>query len=163
MIIPVYRAGQVHLNIAEAYACMGRFEEAMAFLDNGLRDYWTGADYRAPFQGLSSVLQGSNGVRRRAGLLALDPVEVFATSATRQDSIRTLCGLIADEVALELAYEGKRWPTLVRMARNLNDPSFLADRASAKFAAAEQGTYKQLLSNPANWYIKDEKKNTLKK
>ena len=94
--------------------------------------------------------------------MPLDPEEIFASCDTRRDSIRTLCGLIADETALELAYDGKRWPALVRMARNLQDPSFLADRIVAKFDEAEQGRYRQLLSDPANWYIKDEKRTTLK-
>jgi tetratricopeptide (TPR) repeat protein len=162
MILHVYRAGQVYLNIAEAYACLGRFEEAITFLDKGLKSYWAGADYRTPFQSFPSALQGANGVRGRVGLLPLEPEEIFNSSVTRQDSIRTLCDLIADETALELAYEGKRWPALVRMARNLNDPSFLVNKVVAKFDAAEQGEYRILLSNPANWYIKDEKKTTLK-
>ncbi|MDR1274713.1 MAG: RagB/SusD family nutrient uptake outer membrane protein [Odoribacteraceae bacterium] len=162
MILHVYRAGQVYLNIAEAYACLGRFEEAITFLDKGLKSYWAGADYRAPFQSFPSALQGANGVRGRAGLLPLEPEEIFGSSVTRQDSIRALCGRIADETALELAYEGKRWPALVRMARNLHDPSFLVDKIVAKFDAAEQGDYRTLLSTPANWYIKDEKKTTLK-
>ncbi|MDR2414901.1 MAG: RagB/SusD family nutrient uptake outer membrane protein [Odoribacteraceae bacterium] len=160
--VPIYRAGQIYLNIAEAYAYLGRFEESLAFLDGGLKNYWTGATFREPFEGFSSTLQSSNGVRGRANLLPLDPEEIFASSSTRQDSIRALCGLIADETTLELAYEGKRWPTLVRVARNLKDPSFLADRVVVKFDEAERGHYRQLLTDPANWYIKDEKRNILK-
>ena len=36
--------------------------------------------------------------------------------------------MIINEDALELAYEGERWPDLLRIAIRRNDPSFIADK-----------------------------------
>ena len=55
--------------------------------------------------------------------------------------------MIINEDALELAYEGQRWPDLLRVAIRRNDPSFIADKIYRKLlksnlsaaAAAEEG------------------------
>jgi hypothetical protein len=71
------------------------------------------------------------------------------------DSITTLIeNFIIDERALELAFEGKRWTDLVRIAERRNDPAYLADRVAAKFAGTSY--YDEVhnkLMNPANWYL----------
>jgi hypothetical protein len=36
--------------------------------------------------------------------------------------------MILDEDALELAYEGERWPDLLRIAIRRNDPAYIADK-----------------------------------
>ncbi len=63
--------------------------------------------------------------------------------------------LIISERALEMAYEGKRWFDLVRIAERRNDPAFLADKVAAKFEGT--GQYDAIhakLMNPENWYLK---------
>jgi len=59
-----------------------------------------------------------------------------------------------EERALELAFEGKRWFDLMRVARRRNDPAFLANTVAAKYsnpAVAER--VKQVLSDENNWYL----------
>lgn len=160
--IHIYRAAQIHLNIAEAYCFLGKFEEAMAFLDGGLKAYWTGTAFRAPFTGMDIAFQFNVGTRGRAGLLPVDQLELYQSCRSQADSIRVVAGCIADEVALELAYEGKRWQTLMRMARNQNNPSFLAERVALKFDQSEQAAFRNLLEDKSNWFIKDKKNGTLK-
>ena len=65
-----------------------------------------------------------------------------------------LDSLIAEEVALESAFEGKRWFTLLRMAKNSGQAAKLADQVCKKFPEGEREKYRQLLMNPENWFIK---------
>lgn len=152
--IYIYRISELNLMIAEAYGFLGRFEEALAFVDEGVSDYWTGSSFRAPFDGMNQIMQRNVGVRGRANLLELDRDTLFMGCATQRDSLRVVCGVIADETALELAYEGKRWPALVRMAMHMNDAAFLAERVSRKFGTGAD-TYKAILTDRKNWFIPD--------
>lgn len=64
------------------------------------------------------------GIRSRANLL-----DVSIPSADSLNSIET--GLIK-ETALENAFEGTRWPDLLRIALRRNDPAFVADKVYNK-------------------------------
>jgi hypothetical protein len=65
--------------------------------------------------------------------------------------------MIIDENALELAYEGNRWPDLVRVALRKNDPGFLANKIAAKFEKAGNAglaaTIRGRLANKDNWFL----------
>lgn len=61
--------------------------------------------------------------------------------------------LIAREVALECAYEGKHFFTLMRMAGYWNRPEMLADVVASKYPEGERNAYRELLLKPENWYI----------
>ena len=60
------------------------------------------------------------GIRGRANL------KLVTLPAT--DSVTTVENMIINEDALELAYEGQRWPDLLRIAIRRDDPSFIADK-----------------------------------
>jgi len=60
------------------------------------------------------------GIRGRANL------KVVTLPAT--DSVTNVENMILDENALELAYEGERWPDLLRIAIRRNDPAYIADK-----------------------------------
>ena len=64
------------------------------------------------------------GIRGRANL------KVVTLPAT--DSVTNVENMILDENALELAYEGERWPDLLRIAIRRNDPSYIADKVYNK-------------------------------
>ena len=94
----------------------------------------------------------NGGVRGRAGLrLAVLPT----TSAI--DSVINIENMIIQEAALELAYEGRRWSDLLRVAIRRNDPSFLADKVFGKLsnsnlsAGAASTARSKLLSK--DWYF----------
>lgn len=153
--IPIYRAGGVHLMMAEAFCFMGDYEVALAVLDKGIREkYYNGSAWKPPFQKMFPAFAGSkNGVRARMNLNPLDERDIYAGCLTSTDTLTAVSGRIADEVARELAYEGQRWFTLVRMAKHLNNPDFLAQRVALKFGEGSE-SYRALLKDENNWFIK---------
>lgn len=155
--VHLYRAADVHLMLAEAYCFMGEYEAALAFVNTGLASWFDNAanDFRPPFNGVhSSMKNSSKGIRGRAGLVTIEPGIILTEGMSGRDSLKTVASVIADEVALELAYEGKRWFTLVRMARNLQDNDFLALPVSLKFPQGEQATWREFLKNEQYWFVK---------
>lgn len=153
--IHLYRAGGIHLMLAEALCFLNNYDAALAVLDNGIAaKYYSNGAWLPPFENLFTAFSNSkNGIRSRVNLAPLDKAEVFKNCLTATDSLAAVSGRIADEVARELAFEGQRWFTLVRMARHLNDPDFLAERVSLKFGD-NGGSYRALLNDENNWFIK---------
>lgn len=145
--IIVSRAADIHLLLAEAYNRMGdetSRKYALMLLNQGVNKE---NPKPAPF----SKWSGNLGVRGRVYLKSRE----VPKSMTNADSIQTLIeDHIINERALELAFEGKRWFDLVRIAERRNDPAYLADRVAAKFAGTEMyNTIHARLMNPANWYL----------
>lgn len=153
--IHIYRAAEMYLGLAEAYCFQGRYEEALTFLDNGLKGYIDSKKFLPPFVDYDFKLQNNAGVRGRVNLLPIDRDSFFNGCVSRTDSIVKLANKITDEYALEFAYEGKRWFTLMRMAMHLNNTSFLSEKVSEKFPEGERQQYKALLDNKENWFIKE--------
>lgn len=145
--IIISRAADIHLLLAEAY---NRMEDAtsqkyaLMLLNQGVNKE---NPKPAPFTRWSANV----GVRGRAYLKSREvPKNMIST-----DSITTLIeNFIIDERALELAFEGKRWFDLVRIAERRNDPAYLADRVAAKFEGTSYyDAVHERLMNPANWYL----------
>ena len=65
--------------------------------------------------------------------------------------------MIADEGALEFAFEGLRFYDLMRIALYRNEPAFLADRIYGRRGEAKRGEMEGLISNSLyttdNWYL----------
>lgn len=140
------RAADLHLLLAEAYNRLGdetSQKYAMMLLNQGVNNE---NPKPAPFSKWSNNL----GVRGRAYLQSRElPDSISADSVTM-----LIEDFIIDERALELAFEGKRWFDLVRIAERRNEPEYLADRVAAKFAGTSY--YDEIhakLMNPANWYL----------
>jgi hypothetical protein len=108
----------------------------------------------------------NQGIRGRAALRAVkvDSAKYFNMAATGylkpySDSLgfmQFVENMIIDENGLELAYEGNRWPDLVRVALRKNDPTFLANKVAAKFEKSDPGlaaTIRGRLSNKDNWFL----------
>lgn len=85
----------------------------------------------------------NQGIRGRANLkaVAIDSALYFNMNATppqprpvtNPDGLKKfLEDMIMTENALELAYEGQRWPDLLRVAMRRNDPAFIADKVYNK-------------------------------
>ena len=162
----VYRVGTVWLRLAEALNAMGNYEDAFAILKRG-GEVTTRGDSL-----LFEFTQTSVGTERYRGIHARGGGEVFRNSVydfpdmsgdtldvrvwTRERLMEYVEDRIVEEQALESAFEGQRFYTLMRIALRRNDPTYLADKVahrSGTLQPADNVLYDRL-SNPSNWYIK---------
>mgnify|MGYP000039840949 FL=1 len=168
--IYIYRAPEIYLMIAEALGGLGgetNIAAADSIISVGLKSSWNSDHFEKPFEApiFGNSLNVFPGIRGRAKMGAdfiryhVDTVQYPGKTdlekiqkAAREKFV--LDSLIAEETALELAYEGKRWFTLIRLARNSENPAFLAQQAAKKFDAGEGQLYEKWLMNPENWFIK---------
>ncbi len=129
--IILYRAADILLLLAEALNQTGDYEAALSILNEG---YHTPPGWRRV-----------NGIRNRV-LLELKEMP----AADMQNSIEDM---IMEERAMELAFEGKRWFDLVRVA-NRRGESYLAGKVSAKYedASVASAVYDKLMDKK-NWYL----------
>jgi len=173
----IYRASLLHLRFSEAANRDGQTKLGWALLNTGIRNtYYVGtitAGAQAPVSvaelntmitpypqtspyyfdarknnDVSGTWYRNCGIRGRAA--------VNATDISYQTDMIGLEGKLIDEAALELAFEGNRWPDLVRIARRQNNPAFLADRIYQKLLKAgnpNASLTRQKLMDPANWYL----------
>lgn len=138
------RAADLHLLLAEALNRLGEEKLALMFLNAGVN-----AEKTKP---TAYVRWTQNvGIRGRA-YLAPKLVPEGIPGIARIEYIEDL---IMDERALELAFEGKRWFDLVRVANRRNNPNYLANKVAAKFAGnpAKQAEIREKLKDASKWYL----------
>lgn len=144
----LYRQAHLHLRFAEAANRDGFPRLAYALLNHGIVDAYDNPaitdktnlqntfDLPNPYKfdarfGTIPNFRGpwyrNIGIRERANLINLP---LTATSVT--DSIAQIEVGIINEQALETAFEGTRWPDLLRVAIRRNDPAFIADKVYQK-------------------------------
>ncbi len=143
------RAADIHLMLAEAYNRMGDEVSqgyALMLLNAGVND-------ENPKPPEFIRWRGNIGIRGRVDLTSNEvPDEILGEQRTLM-----IEDLIIAERSLELAYEGKRWFDLVRVAERRGDPAFLADKVAAKFQGTpDYNTIHAKLMNPDNWYLTTE-------
>ena len=163
VIINLYRAADVYLWLVEALGQMGRFEEALVFLNGGIETYFNTTEgvFMAPFENYpttlyrtSSTSEGANQGLRGRSLLAKVGEEILRDpSDDLTADQRKLDELIVEETILESAGEAKALFTMQRIARRWNDPSILADRVSAKYPESMRSVIRSKLMQPENWFI----------
>jgi hypothetical protein len=170
----LYRQSQLHLHFAEAANRAGYYKLASALAERGLgttfappvqtpaitnlTNYQNTLDLPAPynfdarFSDFVPSFRGQwyrhIGIRNRA---SLKPNVVPAN-----DSLITIENNLINEGALEDAFEGSRWPNLLRIALRRNDPAFLADKIYAKMVKDNipgAAAVREKLMNKANWYL----------
>ena len=143
----VYRAPEIHLDLAEVYTYW-------AFNDNGTVRTFT-------LNAVNILNDGSNytplsnrpqmGVRGRAGLGGVN-LNRFP-NGDLPGKQQYLDQLILSERGRELAFEGKRFYDLMRVAKRMNNPSILANAVSAKFSYGRRFQVRSYLMDENNWYI----------
>jgi hypothetical protein len=138
------RAATLHLHFAEAANRAGRYRVAYALVNRGIGYTYDNVPGGTNGRDVSNIQQTflpypynfdarvgdappyrntwyrNQGIRGRANL------KVVTLPTT--DSVTNVENMIMDENALELAYEGERWPDLLRIAIRRNDPAYIADK-----------------------------------
>lgn len=155
--ITISRASDLHLMLAEALNRNGDSKKALILMNAGFSS-------EKPIPSDYTRWNRNLGIRGRVTLKPkLVPDSVYSTPGDTASAKIALEGeqrvqyiedLIMDERALELAFEGKRWFDLVRIANRRNDPSYLANKVAAKFSDPnEKEAVRQRLMNTSNWYL----------
>ena len=170
------RAAAVHLHFAEAANRDAKDGDGIRLLAYGLINRGIGAAFPVlggatdvtPFQNTLSfpapynfdARQGdapryrsdwyrNTGIRGRANLVAY--------TVPANDSLKSIENNIINEGGLELAYEGYRWPDLLRIAlRRPEEPNFLAQKVFDKLNSdgnANAASVRDRLMNKNNWYL----------
>jgi len=154
--IIVSRAADIHLLLAEALNRLGEEKKALALMNDGF-------SVEKPLPAEYSKWNKNIGIRGRAYLaknLVPDSITVINGADTTkvllqgEQRIQYIEDLIIQERSLELAFEGKRWFDLVRIATRRSDPEYLIGKVTSKFTdPAQKEAVRQRLLNPANWYL----------
>ena len=140
------RAADLHLMLAEAYNRMGD-EESQGFALILLN---AGINKENPKPPAFAKWRNNIGVR---GRIYLAPNEI-PEEITGEAKTLMIEDLIIAERSLELAFEGKRFSDLIRVADRRGDPAYLADKVAAKFKGTpEYDRIHSLMMDPANWYL----------
>jgi len=167
----LFRQTHLHMRFAEAANRAGKHLLSWGFLNNGIAGAYPAPTsdvtlfhntlwepYPFNFDGRNS---GSSGVPfyrsdwyRNIGVRARANLNNITVPAS--DSLLTIESALITETALENAFEGTRWPDLLRVALRRNDPSFLADKIYNKLqkdGTGDAAAVRSKLMNPANWYL----------
>ncbi len=151
----LYRAATMHLHYAEAANRLGYGAVAGIIINDGFKSQGkTYATNPVPFDfdGSTGTINGdwyrNIGIRGRA---VNQNVAIEATDVVDTEN------KIINEAALELAFEGYRWPDLLRIAlrREASEPGYLADKIGDKFDAEGKpsGDIRGKLASKDNWYL----------
>jgi starch-binding outer membrane protein, SusD/RagB family len=157
------RSASLHLHFAEAANRAGKYKVAYALVNRGI-----GFTYD-PIPGGSNARDVSN-IQQTFLPYPYDfdarvgDAPPFRNTWYRKvvtlpvtDSVTNVENMIIDENALELAYEGQRWPDLLRISIRRNDPSYIANKIYNKLlksgisAGAAGQARAKLLSK--NWFL----------
>lgn len=167
----LFRQTHMHMRFAEAANRLGKHRIAWALMSGGFA-----AAYPAPTSDVTNYHNtlsepypfnfdarnsGNSGVPyyradwyRQIGIRARANVPNWEISS---DSLNTIEAGIIKEGALENAFEGTRWPDLLRVALRNNDPAFVADKVYDKLvksgisAGAASAARAKLMAK--DWYL----------
>ncbi len=168
----LWRTGGIHLRFIEAANRDGQYRVAAALMNHGIRRSYAvpGAidktnleqtlqpapyDFDGMSAGPSEIPAGHRGLWHR-NIGVRGRVFLAAREYPASDSLLSIENSVLDEAALELAFEGKRWADLVRIAIRRNDPAILADRIYTKLKKdgyPEAEAVQAKLMERENWFL----------
>lgn len=143
----LFRQTQLHMRFAEAANRSGKYRLAWGLWNSGIAgaypaptsdvtNYHNTLNEPYPFN-FDARNSGNSGVPyyradwyRNIGIRARANMTDVAIPAA--DSLNSIESGLIKETALENAFEGTRWPDLLRISLRRNDPSFIADRVYNK-------------------------------
>lgn len=153
----LFRAASLHLYYAEAANRDHHHLLAYLIVNSGLPNFpgkitTEGAPYNFDARkSTNPTIIGdwylNAGIRGRANLY---PEAIVGDSTTGIEDE------IVKEAAQEMAYEGRRWPDLLRIAMRRNDPAFLADKVYdmlVKENDPQAAAVRAKLMNKDNWFL----------
>ena len=144
-VIPYYRADSLWLSRFD-------FPDTRYIVDS-LTNRTAG---RANMQGMHSRGSGVSYINQYYQMPFNEQIEDSLQQITYQQG--ELDKMIADEGALEFAFEGLRYYDLVRMALYRNEPAFLADRIYNRRGEAKRPEMESLITKPLtdknNWFLR---------
>lgn len=181
-IVVLYRAGQVHLFMVEALAGLGRFQEALVFLNGGIAQHYDGRtgqfvnEIRTPEQDASYAYPAGHytefpkwlyrtsttseeecqGVRGRAevGPVAQEMLLEGRHALVASDKMR-LDSLLVEETHLELAGEACAYYTMIRMSKRWGAAhrNVWANKVADKYPGGNSALESRLASDIEEWFI----------
>ncbi len=161
----LYRVQHVYLRYAEALNRAGFPQSAFAVLKYGLwkdniEKYISETERNEAgelisFNQYTFLRENTLGTHSRgSGNANADSTYAIPPFASKTDSILYVEDRICDEMALETAAEGQRFPDLMRLAMHRNDPTFLAAKVAARRGTANvDASLYARLSDKKNWYL----------
>ena len=162
--IALYRVKYIYLLFAEALCRCGYVNSAFSILKYGLRNEENAKRiHKAERDAAGELINFSNdaftetntfGIHARGcGDVQCDKNYVIEPTITATtDSVIMVEDLIAKEMALETAFEGQRYYTLMRIAMRRNDNSYLAEPVSKRYGLKNDELYNKLM-NRENWFL----------
>ncbi|BDD11938.1 hypothetical protein FUAX_43700 (plasmid) [Fulvitalea axinellae] len=136
----IYRAADLHLLLAEALNQSGQSEDALKVINEK-----------------TVGVKESVGIRGRVGLKPVRMVDLKDQNPALASDEKALVELaLLEERAMEFAFEGRRWNTLVRFADRAGAPLILAERVASKYKQNDPQLYarlKEKLSSQDNWKL----------
>jgi len=168
-LVPIYRAADIHTFLAESLIGMGRFEEALTFLNGGIKSYydsnagaWTDVfankGYPTSLYVTSKSGNGSSqGIRGRVTLGALGTSVLSTPSVIVDNDKQYLDSILVQETRLESAGESRSYYSMQRMFRKWGDTARKnwADIVASKYSNGYASTIKSRLENSNDgWFIK---------
>jgi len=162
--VPMYRVQYIYLLFAEALNRAGFPHSAFAVLKYGLRNEENekrilpteraAAGELINFPNDAFTANNTMGIHGRGcGDTQCDKTyEITQTLTQTTDTITMVEDLIVNEMALETAFEGQRYYTLMRIAKRRGDNSYLAEPISKREGIKDPARY-ELLMNSENWYL----------